>query len=749
MVVLLTFLIVAFLTRSQTDLVASTNYSKAVQAEQVAQFASKFLVSGLQREIQEAMRVTGPKATVWPARSVRNDPNSGGDPANPAVDERNPREFLPFRLSGDTAPDFEKSYGTGTAASLVPNVASDARTDAGRRAFDPARWNAPRLLPYTPRNGSNWVNCPTWIYVTRSGPKSPTASAPYNATLARMKDVADASNLDAVIGRFAYMMYDVGGLMDANIAGAPLSGTGLANPLYGEKGTSAFANLTALFSGVADAGDPAGFLTWRIPAALDYQDAVAGKTLGHVGLIEKGMLESPPGGNAFFSRQDLLKFSNDNPGILRGGRSYRTASGADADSGILRLLRTRSRSANAPMIADALPYPSTGADPRIATSDTTITRYKVQGDRGAVSDNYVVAAGEPIFQRKFPLSRIRWFSNNDVNGQPNPEVTPAIKQHFGLTPASDLAGSTSSPEWAGVPGFVYTSPDGTTPVKKIKTLAEVAALPTKREPDFFEWLKAAINPDTLGMDAGMTCSEVALPQDQSKDFQVIQIGANILDQVDVNDLPTLILTSVDNVSDRNSKPLVAIGVENLPFINELIVSFKREGQWGTSGANNVGAWLQPEIWMPHYDPNPTAARAGYNSENEIGDFRMRVVDGVGWLNLTADYGLAQIGNASAARRTIEPRTFKGNAADTLEFGIADEDFSEPKIPGQSKSPNSYFNGVWNKGDNFVREVFAGPEPPDPGGPAMPDFKGIFAGRATNCNIVPGPAGLTDYANRRY
>lgn len=764
-VVLLTFLVVAFLTRSQTDFVASNNYSKSMQAEEVAQLGSSFLISGLQQEIREAMSVPGgrPEATVWPARSILDDPANGGDSASSTVNERDPREFSLFRVSGTSAPDYEASYGAGTTANLVPNVASDARTDAGRRAFDPARWNAPRLLPYTPRSGSGWVNCPTWIYMTRSGPKSPTAPSPYTATLARMKDVADASNPDAVIGRFSYMMYDVGGLLDANIAGAPLSGTGLADPLYGEKGTSAFANLTALFSGVADAGDPSAFLTWRIPATLDYQKIVAGKKLGDVGMIEKGMLEAPPGGNAFFSRQDLIKFSNDNPDILRGGRSHRVSGGADADSGLLKFLRTRSRSANAPMIDAALPYPPVVGDPLRAAADTTITRYKVHGDSGAESDNYVIAKDEPIFQRKFPLSRTRWFSNNDEKGQPKSGVTTAIKQHFGLILAVDLKDFTTSPEWAGVPGFVYTSPDATTPATKIKTLAEVAALPTKREPDFFEWLKAAIDPDTLGVNGGMTCSTVALPQDQSKDFQIIQIGANILDQVDVNDLPTLILTKADNVSDRNNQPLVAIGVENLPFINELIVSFKRAGEWSrplSNEAETLQAWLQPEIWMPHYDRNPKSKRAGYNSEDEIDTFRMRVVDGEGWLNIYAEYTsrgasgqdrtLTAIRNASNGYRTIVPRKFQGGQTkdagesdDSMEFSIADEDFSDPKIPGQSVTPNAYYNGPWNQGAKYLRQVFAGPEPGKEG------FKGIFAGKVKNSGIVPGENGGKDYVNRVY
>lgn len=751
LVVLLTFLIVAFLTRSQTDLVASSNYSKSMQAEEIAQLGSSFLISGLQQEVRQAMKTTGVKATVWPARSVVADPASGGDPANPTVDERNPREFTAFRISGASSPDYDAAYGPGVASTLPPNVASNVRTDTGRRPLDPARWNAPRLLPYTPRSGSNWVNCPSWIYVTRSGPKSLTAPFPYSATLAQMKNVSDASNLDAAIGRFAYVMYDVSGLLDINVAGAPLSGTDLAKPLFGEKGSSAFANLATLFSSTAipNAGNAADFVTWKIPASVDFHKTVAGEQLADVGLIEKGMLESLPGSNTFFSRQDLIKFSGDNSDIVRGGRSYRSAGGVDADSGILKFLRTSSRSVNAPMLDEAIPFPSGGPNDLVTTTAVTIPRYKVSGVDKAEQDDYQIAADEPLFQRKFPLSRIRWFSNHDVTGQPRAEVREAIKQHFGLTPVSDLSERTTSKEWAGVPGFVYTSPDGTVPATKIKTLAEVAALPEKREPDFFEWLKGAIDSDTLGVDAGWTMSDIALPQDQSKDFQIIQIGANILDQVDADDLPTLILTSVDNVKDRNDQPLVALGVENVPYINEMIVSVKREGQWNQVGAENMSAWLQPEIWMPHYSANAVSTRAGYNDPNEIGSFRMRVVDGEGWLHSHAAYTapsteFKQVRSASERHRKIEPRVFEGSdATDSLTFSLADEDFRDPKIPGQSTALNPYNNGPVNGSPDKLREVLAGPEPGQVG------FKGIFAGRATDCGIVPGATLKTSYQDRTY
>lgn len=747
-ILLISFLVVAFLTRSRGDLSASANYSSTVQAEEIAQTGSDFLVGGLQREIRQAISVTGPKATVWPARTVENDANNAGDAINTdasrSTDETNPREFLPFRTSTGKSQSvyngiLNLAYGN-IAANVVPNVGSSIKTSTQPGSglpFDNSRWNASKLLPYTPQSQFDWINCPTWVYVTRSGPKSPDAPAPYTATVAQMRDLS-AGNENAAIGRFAYIMYDVSGLLDANIiALAEASFTSV--PQFGEKGSSAFTSPQRIMDFVGSGGDASAFASWRQPTSVDMYGSVTGSASAP-GLIEEGMLTAPDGSNVFFSRQEMIKFSNDNPLTLRGGR----LSTADNDGGALPFLRTRSRGFSGPTLDLVQPGPG-AASWTVASTDQMIPRYRTSdGQR----EDYKIVAGEPTFLRKFPLSRLRWFSTDAANdGEPASRFTQGIKQHFGLTWVPNLGTyASTTPEWANVPGFIYTGVDGASPKSTIKTLQEVAA--ENREPDFFEWLKAAIDPDTLGLDGGMTNSAVALDQDRSADFQIIQIGANIIDQADPDDVPTRILSTT--ARDRNEHGLVAIGVENVPLMNEIIVSYKRAGEYGTSDASTIEAWIQPEIWMPHFSESGKAkeARTDFEGTKSINDFRFRVVEGEAWLDAWAEYQaggsiLIPMRNASMDYREIEAREFSGDPADDgFEFTLDSEDFSEPTLPGTSAKWNPFYTGVVNN-PAALRRVFAGPEPGTAG------FKGVLGGRVRNAGIVPGASLSTNYADRVY
>lgn len=312
-ILLVSFLVVAFLTRSQGDLSASANYSSSVQADEVAQTGSDFLIGGLQKEIREATATTGPSATVFPARTVKADASNGGDASNTdgskPVNETNPREFLPFRTSSAHSQSeysgiIDSAYGS-ISGKVPPNVGSTIKTStasAGGRPFDNTRWNAPKLLPYTPSSGFNWVNCPTWIYVTRSGPMSPDAPSPYRASIVEMRDLTKA-NTKAAVGRFAYVMYDISGLLDANVS-AVADAAFVASPKFGEKGSSAFASLQRVMEAAGTGGDSAAFASWRQPAPVGFYGSIVGDN-DKQGLIEKGNLTAPDGSNLFFTRQDL------------------------------------------------------------------------------------------------------------------------------------------------------------------------------------------------------------------------------------------------------------------------------------------------------------------------------------------------------------------------------------------------------------------------------------------------------------
>ena len=132
-----------------------------------------------------------------------------------------------------------------------------------------------------------------------------------------MRDLG-AQAYDPVVGRFAFMMYDQGGLLDLNVAGfAPaLSGEDPAGIERGFKGGVAFADVGVLAQafGLSSAESAAWtnrLLQWRNPgsyvaagtsdAALRLRDFILGEKFGFLAW-------RPVGDRAFPGRRGLIDF---------------------------------------------------------------------------------------------------------------------------------------------------------------------------------------------------------------------------------------------------------------------------------------------------------------------------------------------------------------------------------------------------------------------------------------------------------
>src|SRR5207237_5544414 len=93
----------------------------------------------------------------------------------------------------------------------------------------------------------------------------------------------------------------------------------------------------------------------------------------------------------------------------------------------------------------------------------------------------------------------------------------------------------------------YVGPTGTTVLSAIERLDQVAA-ENNREPNFFELLKAGILSSSVGMGSGSSGNTLVTAQPKyystvvptSSDYQIMQIGANITDQWDSDNIPTFI-----------------------------------------------------------------------------------------------------------------------------------------------------------------------------------------------------------------
>ena len=216
-VVLLTGMVLAYFSRTTTDRQLAQSSFNDTSADLLARSALDITVNDLKQEI-----VNNPTVST-----TNIQPAPYGTPA-----------------SGTPIPNLIRRSFSGDPTGRTSSVSSTA-VSANSRSISLARWNShyliPRLNPSSTATDSAPVASftpPDWVLVTGQGP-------------------APAPPPNAVIGRYAFAVYDEGGLLDMTLAGYPAwtqSGGG-GNPNVtptpwftnvGRKGILAFADLTAL-----------------------------------------------------------------------------------------------------------------------------------------------------------------------------------------------------------------------------------------------------------------------------------------------------------------------------------------------------------------------------------------------------------------------------------------------------------------------------------------------------------------------
>ncbi len=222
-VVLLTGLAVAYLSRTTSDRQVAHGSFNQSNVDLLSQSAMDTIIGEVRQEIVDPVRSTASTVNVNGVDVTIYTPTS---PAN-MVPQRNVNLAGVFNLI---------RRSTSGINSMTDVSAND-------RYVTSTRWNAHYLIPKGDVNTSDPSPTPTfnavtpdWVFVTSVGvtPSPPPAD---------------------VIGRYAYAIYDEGGLLDANLVGLPSPTPGavtIASPspsrtVYpSRKGTVAFADLTAL-----------------------------------------------------------------------------------------------------------------------------------------------------------------------------------------------------------------------------------------------------------------------------------------------------------------------------------------------------------------------------------------------------------------------------------------------------------------------------------------------------------------------
>jgi hypothetical protein len=647
---------------------------------------------------------TSTSPTIYiPTAAANMVPARNGTPPTPAGSP-NPLPTLlrisapPAALaSSDTTlpPTYTQLASTGPAVDhpAFPNALSTTSSVNGR-SVTLARWNQHFLLPCktpsdsgadsTPLSTSDSTTtgfaAPRWVYVNSQGPITPAS--------------ATAMPMGA-IGRYAFAVYDESALLDVNVAGLPLGfptaagGNGEMSATEaqtaGKKGTVRFADLTQLPTATANtplnatqvqnligwrnyaSAQPAGsfgsFMFTGSPMDRYIAGALATPTPGST---PNAYLQVNPtiwnGGTdqAFLTRQQLLNFQKSSGGFSAVALQYLgTFSRAltaptwmpSADSPNL----TGYPAAGDPVLQGTTPvlYKTNAENTGVANRDlanlripstfsgTTINHYNDDGTTTAET----VSIGDPYIRHRFSLARINWLTHTGVAAGISAN---AVQDCFGLTWGVDGAAN-PHPCWVYTQGVSSSSGNG---AKVIRTLDQVAALNPPREPNFFELLKAGILSGSLGKSPGKLLDYVGYNYGEgpggsyfdvtsaSPDMQILQIGANIIDQWDSDSYPTAIYfpgavpglpifsTAPPGTTSPDAQPETAManmvyGVENLPY---LLGFFNLA--WYTNKAQalvvptpptspdqlgRIDAWMQPELWNPFQALNVTTNPAAANN----------------------------------------------------------------------------------------------------------------------------------------
>ncbi len=497
---LLALMVIAFLLLSSTNRNNASLDVSIRQADSIAEQAKETFIADLIGEMKagaaavtdtpdgkQSFSVDKPKSMV-PERSVKADVKS----------DTRLKQIVKQSAGGTKFHEISSANFTGkTRASSI----STATAGADGRKIAEIRWSAPKL--FDPAVTFTNTQVPDWIYTARNG-TNPTTLVPANS---KSTGTGGAPNPEFIVGRYAYQVYDVSGLLDANVAGnlsvAPPAGA------MSRKGSLVWADLSTL---PGASGGLSLLADWRRSStkAMPPYDFI--KEWGGL----KGWMRTPVAGgqsdNVFLSRRELLVYQKENA--------------TDFPAALLPFFTTLSRELNQPSWAPTFDA-GAGFDYKKTMDEPTAINRRFAGVRVKAAftrrDGKGAKVGEPLMTNRFPLSKIQAFADNNSGD---------VQKYFGLVPAQSAGAKVISWTHANSAGGL------------IKRLDQVAA--ENREPDFFETLKAGMLAGSVGNDMVENSLFMDRGRDANTDYQILRVGASIIDQWDVDDDPTIIQYGLTN-----------------------------------------------------------------------------------------------------------------------------------------------------------------------------------------------------------
>jgi hypothetical protein len=680
-VVMLAGLIVAFFSRALTERQIANTSGNSSKVDIFAQGAVDQIVGDLQQEI-----IVGSTGTAAGSGTIYT-PNAAANAMPALVGSTGTgglENLVKVSLSGSA---FYSGAGFSTSGTARAVSISSTAASINGRYVSIDRWNKPLFMPVagstntTPVLTSGSFTPPDWILVSRDGSNPTTWSSGLKSSGTSSSGVIgryayaiyhEGGLLDAnVVG--VPFDYNNGYIYSAYVSGSMVSGTkgivykttqGMVdfNFLKGPDGKT-------LISAPYVGGPLVAWRNWatlsasgsfskpNIPAASgsSYYSYLVSNTTGFLSVSGTLNSNDSQSDRLFISRQQLIDF------VKNGLKCTTATSGSNIN--VLNYLTTFSRDINQPSFAPFANRPtvllaSKGGNNAAGLSldDKINPSLLISGSSSFTrNDGTTAQKGEPLLNKRFNLRRLAWLTYKGPSAERDLTVTGTtgsnadiallklngisqewleegtadnIKKYFGL-------------DWNSSGYWQYNVHNGTSgsgPSGSILKLGEIASLSTIHEPDFFEILKATIHVGSLGKallnsktavtaPTGIASAEVPenyyYAKQSSIDYQIIQLGANIIDQYDVDGYPTrIVFNDGSSLGDHEFQ-----GVENLPYlysvINGIIPTVKASPEQSgtneiTSGtgvlaASGKGVYMQyPILWNPH---DVTASMGNPRPEN--------------------------------------------------------------------------------------------------------------------------------------
>ena len=640
-VVLITFVVVAFFSDSIFERRVSNGSANQSKVEIFARGALDTTVGDLRQEIVDgSTQVSANSTTTTPPYIYLPKPATAGVPSTMVPAYQITTGFKPtfnssgletdgmanvLKLSASGVPFYAQTANTNAGLSRACSVSTTTPSQNGHY-ISPARWNTPLLMPATSLTDTTptatGFTAPNWILVANNSVTNPTTVS---------------SN---VVGRYAYTIYNEGGLLDMNMAGYPVE---TAPVLASHKMGVSLADLTQVGLTTAQidtilgwrnnaSAQPTGSYpsyTFNTTSGLNYFDAMFGNAAGFMSISNTSLTSTNLSDQRFISRQHLINF------LLQG-----VSNGTPTTQlqGALQYLGTFSRTVDQPSY-----QPNPNADPNYpkvqyssfltTQSPTTFPAQSSGGNTAYGSDSVVnpfflqvpvtasfvrndgvtnAVVGEPLVKTRFGLNRLAWVTYKGpsatlyASNPSDPVITAMLAQGIPLqmikngTPANVQA--YFGLQWGPNNYWIYQPPNNET-VARIDKFSDIQGLNKPREANFFELLKAAITVGSLGKASASTqsgtLSALDINQynnDTSTDYQILQIGANIIDQFDSDSYPTHIQFSTSTVTQD------FYGDENIPYLYRT-----RAVAVNASGTGLI--LMLPEVWNPHSPSSNTPSAA--------------------------------------------------------------------------------------------------------------------------------------------